>query len=54
VYDALVSERCYKKAMTHEEAMEILMRGAGGQFDEEILKTLLEVEEQFKECANLR
>jgi putative two-component system response regulator len=52
VYDALVSERCYKKALTHEEAVGIIKEGAGSQFDPEIVRTLLAVEEQFAaECA---
>ena len=33
VYDALVSERPYKKPFTHEEAMGIIMENAGTQFD---------------------
>ena len=33
VYDALVSERPYKKAFSHEEAMKIISEGRGTQFD---------------------
>ena len=33
VYDALVSKRCYKDAMTYEEAAAIIMDGMGTQFD---------------------
>ena len=33
VYDALVSKRCYKDAMTYEEAANIIMEGMGTQFD---------------------
>jgi putative two-component system response regulator len=33
VYDALVSERPYKKAFTHEEAVKIIREGGGKQFD---------------------
>jgi putative two-component system response regulator len=33
VYDALVSNRPYKKAFPHEEAMEIIADGTGRQFD---------------------
>lgn len=33
VYDALVSTRCYKKAMGFQEAKEIMLEGMGSQFD---------------------
>jgi putative nucleotidyltransferase with HDIG domain len=33
VYDALTSQRSYKRAFTHEEAMEIMRRDVGAQFD---------------------
>jgi len=33
VYDALTSVRSYKRAFTHEEAMEIMRQDAGTQFD---------------------
>jgi len=33
VYDALVSERPYKKAFTHEEAVRIIMQDSGRHFD---------------------
>jgi putative nucleotidyltransferase with HDIG domain len=33
VYDALTSERSYKKAFTHDEAMDIMRRDIGKQFD---------------------
>ncbi|MDR2629290.1 MAG: two-component system response regulator, partial [Spirochaetaceae bacterium] len=33
VYDALVSERPYKKAFSHTEAVKIIQDGKGTQFD---------------------
>ena len=33
VYDALVNERCYKKAVPHEDAMEILKKSSGSHMD---------------------
>jgi putative two-component system response regulator len=33
VYDALISERPYKKAFTHEEACKIIEEGIGTHFD---------------------
>ncbi|MVN85824.1 diguanylate cyclase [Deinococcus sp. HMF7620] len=36
VYDALTSVRPYKGAMTHEQALGIIMAGSGSQFDPEL------------------
>ena len=49
VYDALVSERVYKAAMTHEQAIEIISEGAGTQFDARIVEAFLSVSDRFKE-----
>jgi putative two-component system response regulator len=48
VYDALVSERPYKKAYTDEEAVEIIMEGAGTQYDPYITEVFFKVKDQFK------
>jgi putative two-component system response regulator len=48
VYDALISERPYKKAFTHEEAIDIIMENAGTQFDPLIAEVFYEVRDQFK------
>ncbi|SCM81027.1 Response regulator receiver:Metal-dependent phosphohydrolase HD domain protein [uncultured Sporomusa sp.] len=48
VYDALVSERCYKRAHTHEEALTIIRETSGTQFDPNIVNALLQIEDQFK------
>lgn len=42
VYDALVSERVYKKAFTKEEAKRIILEGSGTQFDPELVPVFLE------------
>jgi putative nucleotidyltransferase with HDIG domain len=39
VYDALTSERSYKKAFTHDEALEIMRRDVGKQFDPNLFGT---------------
>ena len=49
VYDALTSERCYKSAVSHEEAMQIMHDGAGCHFDPDIVQAMLAV--QNKICA---
>jgi len=48
VYDALVSERPYKKAFTDEKAVEIIMENAGTQYDPKIAEVFYEVRDQFK------
>jgi len=47
VYDALVSERPYKKAFTNEEALGIIMKEAGSHFDPLIADVFKEVNEQI-------
>ncbi|MCL1819352.1 MAG: response regulator [Oscillospiraceae bacterium] len=49
VYDALVSERPYKKPFTHDEATKIIMDGAGTQFDPNILNVFFEIRDKFAE-----
>jgi putative two-component system response regulator len=47
VYDALVSERPYKKAFPHEEAVAVIMAEAGKRFDPNIVEVFRAVKEQF-------
>ena len=49
VYDALVSDRPYKKAFTHEKAVEIITEGSGTQFDPQIVSVFLEINGFFAE-----
>ena len=51
VYDALVSERQYKKAFSHEEAVEIISDGKGAHFDPILVDSFLSVSSQFKEIS---
>ena len=48
VYDALISERPYKKAFTHERSVEIMKAGRGTHFDPALLDLFLEVTEEFE------
>jgi putative two-component system response regulator len=48
VYDALVSNRSYKKAFTHEKAVEIIMENKGKQFDPELVDVFSEVNSLFR------
>jgi len=47
VYDALVSERPYKKAFLHEEAVEIIKNGSGKHFDPELVNVFSLCENEF-------
>jgi PAS domain S-box-containing protein len=47
VYDALTSERRYKKAFSHEEAVEIVVEGKGKHFDPDLVDVFLEVAAEF-------
>ena len=48
VYDALVTKRVYKEAMTHEEAVTIITEGRGKHFDPEVVDAFLESEKDFR------
>jgi len=47
VYDALVSERPYKKAFSHEEALLIIKNGSGTIFDPKIVEAFLNTADEF-------
>lgn len=49
VYDALVSERPYKKAFSHEDAARIIMEGAGRHFDPKVAEVFYSVRDKFME-----
>ena len=51
VYDALISKRVYKEAMSHQSAMEIMIRGKGSHFDPLMLEAFLQVEPIFNQIA---
>ncbi len=44
VYDALISERCYKKAIPHEKAVQMILNGECGVFNPLLMDCLREVE----------
>jgi PAS domain S-box-containing protein len=47
VYDALVSERKYKKPIPHEEAMKIIVSERGTHFDPDVVDVFIENQETF-------
>ncbi|MBP3897974.1 MAG: HD domain-containing protein [Mogibacterium sp.] len=48
VYDALTSERCYKKAMKPDEAFEVIRSESGTHFDPKLTEVLLKHREGFE------
>jgi putative two-component system response regulator len=48
VYDALVSDRVYKPAFPHEEAVRIIMLEKGKLFDPEITDVFFEIQDSFR------
>ena len=52
VYDALTSERCYKKAFDHDTAIKMILDGQCGQFNPILLKCLKELSLQFSKMIS--
>ena len=48
VYDALTSDRCYKKAFSHEQAIDMILNGECGAFNPLLLQCLQDVEATLK------
>ncbi len=51
VYDALISERVYKKALSHDEAVKVIREGRGNHFDPTVVDAFLELAEEFRTMA---
>lgn len=49
VFDALVSERCYKKAFTFDEAFEIIEKDLGEHFDPQLGRIFIDCREELEE-----
>lgn len=52
VYDALISDRVYKKAFSHEETLEIIAKGSGTHFDPDISSAFFDISGSFREIAS--
>ena len=48
VYDALVSDRVYKKAYSHEKAIRMILNGECGVFNPLLLECLLDIEDKIR------
>ena len=53
VYDALRSERCYKKGFSHEEASAIVMKESGAQFDPMVIRAFQATEFDFRQVYEI-
>jgi HD-GYP domain-containing protein (c-di-GMP phosphodiesterase class II) len=45
-YDAMVSHRCYRAGLPHEEAVRRLLSGSGTQFDTKVVQAFISIAEQ--------
>jgi HD-GYP domain-containing protein (c-di-GMP phosphodiesterase class II) len=45
-YDAMVSNRCYRPGLSHEEAVRRLVQSSGTQFDSEVVQAFIPIAEQ--------
>jgi len=49
VFDALVSERCYKKAIPFDDAIKIIKEESGSHFDPKLIEVFLKYQEKYRE-----
>lgn len=54
VYDALTSERVYKKAFSHEKAMNMILNGECGTFNPLLLQCLKDISNELQDQIKLR
>ena len=52
VYDALTSKRCYKKAFSHEKAVQMILNGECGVFNPLLVRCLTDTAEELKRALN--
>ncbi|MDR2542728.1 MAG: response regulator [Treponema sp.] len=53
VYDALISDRPYKKAISHKEAIKIIKSESGAHFDPAVVELFLSVSDEFYHVSKL-
>jgi putative two-component system response regulator len=51
VYDALRSDRCYKRAFSHEYSCKVIMEKSGSHFDPEIVSAFADLQEDFQSAV---
>jgi response regulator RpfG family c-di-GMP phosphodiesterase len=52
VYDALTTHRVYKPAIDHDDAVRLILAGAGAQFDPTVVEAFRACQKLFKEVAS--
>ena len=50
-YDAMVQPRVYQAAVTHDQAVALILAGRGTAFDPDVVEAFLDVEEDFRRLA---
>lgn len=53
IYDALTSERCYKRSYTHDEAIKMIINGECGAFNPLLIQCLKNISDRLKESLNI-
>jgi putative two-component system response regulator len=53
VYDALVTDRPYKSALTPDQAADIIMAGKGSQFDPDIVGVFFDIKDSFADVLDM-
>ena len=51
VYDALVSRRTYKQQFSHEDALDIICKNSGIQFDPDVVAAFVASSDEFSRIA---
>ncbi len=51
VYDALISERVYKHALPHDQAVAIIFQGRGAHFDPDMADAFVEIQSEMQAIA---
>ena len=51
VYDALISRRVYKQAVSHEKAVRIMIENRGTHFDADMIDAFVEIQNEFRAIA---
>src|SRR5213079_1172930 len=50
-YDAMVSNRCYRKGLPHAEAIRRLIESSSTQFDSDVVQSFIQIAEQETEAV---